>query len=177
MNCTVWSNICCILCSILFVVSPVVAQPRQAVEYDLKAVFILNFARFVELPRDTGNVYTVCYAGGEQVRTALGALRGKLVRTKPVEVRECTTAEEVRSANLVFISASERRLGRELLAAIRDKAVLTIAEHEGFRAQGGMIQLVPVQNRIGFKVNLTAVRSAGLRVHPQLLKLAQEVEE
>jgi hypothetical protein len=38
-----------------------------------------------------------------------------------------------------------------------------------------MIGLVPVQNKLGFEVNVTAVRKARLNVSSQLLKLARNI--
>jgi hypothetical protein len=38
-----------------------------------------------------------------------------------------------------------------------------------------MIGLVPVQSRIGFEVNLAAVRKARLSISSQLLKLARTI--
>lgn len=153
------------------------AELRQASEYDLKAVFILNFARFIDAPTDDNSEYLICYAGGEEVKASLAALRGKKVGNRTVGIKYCTSEEEAHTAHLIFIAQTEQHRTKELLAAVHGKPILTIAEYPDFREQGGMIQLLIYQERIIFNVNLHAVRESGVRVHPQLLKLANEVKE
>ncbi len=158
-------------------IRPALAEERQAAEYDLKAAFILNFARFIDSPADNDTSHLICYAGNEQVAVSLAALRGKMVRNRPIEIKLCTTESQVKAADLLFIPTSEQQHADELLAMVKGKPVLTIGEYPNFRGQGGMIQLYVDQEQIIFNVNLLAVRESGVRVHPQLLKLAHDVQE
>lgn len=64
-----------------------------------------------------------------------------------------------------------------LYGAVRGRPVLTIGDFKGFRKMGGTLNLVVESDRMRFKVNLQAVRQQKLRIHPQLLKLASEIEE
>ena len=53
--------------------------------------------------------------------------------------------------------------------------VLTVGESPAFVQQGGGVALVRVENRLVFDVNLGAITRSGLRVSPQMLRLAREV--
>jgi hypothetical protein len=54
-------------------------------------------------------------------------------------------------------------------------SLLTVSDIPGFCEAGGMIGMVPVENRLGFDVNVAAVRKVGLSVGSQLLKLSRTI--
>jgi hypothetical protein len=75
----------------------------------------------------------------------------------------------------VYISPSERQRVSAILRELRQQNILTVSDIDGFCEAGGMIGLVPIQNRLGFEINLGAVRQAQLTVSSQLLKLARTI--
>lgn len=157
---------------------PAAAQERQAAESDLKAAFIFNFVRFTEFPATaTPDVLKICYAAHEPMAGSLKELSGKRVGSRQIRVVPCFSTEEASSADIVVISQSDQRYARALLGAVRGRPVLTIGDFKGFRKMGGTLNLVVESDRMRFKVNLQAVRQQKLRIHPQLLKLASEIEE
>jgi hypothetical protein len=168
----------CLLCS-LSVPPDARADIPQAGEYQVKAAFILNFANYVEWPggslsRDT---ITIGILGQDPFGGALDSLRGKTVRGRRVVIRRYDEPEEAVSANILFISASERGVLQHVLKVVRGRSILTIGDSRGFADTGVMINMVVLQKRVGFEVNLLAARRAGLLVSSQLLKLAREVIE
>jgi hypothetical protein len=54
---------------------------------------------------------------------------------------------------------------------------LTISGYAGFVADGGMIEIVLQQGGTRFDINLGEAKRAGLRLYPQLLKLARRIVE
>jgi len=54
--------------------------------------------------------------------------------------------------------------------------ILSVSDIADFTRAGGMIDLVEVEQRIRFNINLSAARRARLRLSSQLLKLATIVE-
>jgi hypothetical protein len=55
--------------------------------------------------------------------------------------------------------------------------VLTLGAVDGFLSQGGMVELVNVNDALRFDVSLKAVRSAQLALSSQVLKLARQVRD
>ena len=164
--------------SVLFLAFLVGAQERQASESDLKAAFIFNFIRFTEFPATaTPDTLKICYAAHEPMAGSLKELSGKRVGNRQIRVAPCFSAEETSTADVVVVGQSAQRYARTLLAAVRGRPVLTVGDFKGFRKTGGALNLVVESDRMRFKVNLQAVRQQKLRIHPQLLKLASEIEE
>ena len=63
----------------------------------------------------------------------------------------------------------------DLFLEIADLPILTIGDGEAFAKNGGMISLIRYDNRMGFEINLSAARGAGLSLSSKLLALARKV--
>ena len=144
----------------------------------MKAAFLLNFAKFVEWP--AGHVketFTIGILGRDPFDSALDSLSGKTVRGKRVVVRRYQDPDESREADILFISASEKRELPRILKTIRGNSILTVGDSKDFGRSGVMINLLLLQKRVGFEINLAAAQRDGLQISSNLLKLAQEVIE
>ncbi len=73
----------------------------------------------------------------------------------------------------VFLDGWQSDALRKLLQSLADQAVLTLGRGPEFCSDGGMFCLQAVEGRTRFEVNLDAVARSGLRVHPQVLRLAK----
>lgn len=62
---------------------------------------------------------------------------------------------------------------RMTLRALASQPVLTLGRGPAFCSDGGMFCLASEDGRTRFEVNLDAVARSGLRVHPQVLRLAR----
>lgn len=152
-------------------------QDRVFTEYQVKAAYLYNFAKFVEWPPEA-------FASGSSVlvigilglnpfgRELAGIVEGKTVSGRKIVTREIERLEETHSCHILFISQSEAgRLGK-LLKSLSARPLLTVSDAESFVAMGGMIGLITVENKIKFEINAGAVKRAGLKMSAKLLKLA-----
>ena len=76
-----------------------------------------------------------------------------------------------------FTQIQWTRFSDALKEAQENKAVLTISEHRGFIAKGGMIEIGGINNRLIFSINRGAAKKQGLNIGFQLLSLARSVIE
>lgn len=167
-----------VLMQLAFILSPQDGCSAQPQESQLKAVFVLNFAKLTEWPADSrieGGTFTIAIIGKESSATFTNMLKGQMVHGARVNVWHAEEAAEVKGAHLVYISASERNRLSGILRELNQQNILTVSDIAGFCEAGGMIGLVPVQNRLGFEVNLASVRKTRLAVGSQLLKLAKTI--
>lgn len=147
-------------------------------ESQLKAVFVLNFAKLTEWPEDLraeGANFTIAIVGKEPPAPFINMLKGQTVHGARVSVRQIEEISEAKGAHLVYITTSERHRITTILRELNQQNILTVSDMTGFCEAGGMIGLVPVQNRLGFEVNLSSVRKARLTVSSRLLKLARTI--
>lgn len=155
---------------------PLSASPSD--ETQLKAVFVLNFAKLTEWPTGgtvDGNTFTIAVLGKAPSATFNKLLKGQTVHGRAVTVKQIDNVRQVKESQLLYLSDVERQRLPGILKEVGQQSVLTVSDMTGFCEAGGMIGLVPVQNRLGFEVNLAAVRKARLSVSSQLLKLAKAI--
>jgi hypothetical protein len=157
------------------------ASDGPAAEYEVKAAFLYNFAKFIRWPEGKANPEApirICILGSDPFGDALDrTVAGKMVRERTLEVRRFTRARGIEECHIVFISPSEEDRLPDILADVDDEAVLTVGESERFAERGGIVSFRMRENRIRLDINIDAAERAGLRMSSQLLKLARIVHD
>lgn len=160
----------CILLVALFGASGAWAKD---IEYDVKAAFIYNFAKFVKWPEGTSKI-TFCIVGKNPFGASTDGVDGKPVADKTFKV--ALTGALNAACNIVFIAESERGRLASTLESIKGDGVLTVADTEGFAARGVMINFfIDEEGRVRFEVNNEAMKKGGVIIGSQLLKLGKVV--
>ncbi len=156
------------------------AQTARPTEYQVKAAYLYNFARFVTWPAGAAaaqeNTIAMCILGEDPFGVLLDEAGASLpIEGKRTIVRRIAKTEAAPNCAVLFISASGRLPLDRLLAVIGSKGVLTVSDLPEFTRRGGIIQFVVEGNRIRFEVNLAAADAAGLTLSSELLKVAVAV--
>jgi YfiR/HmsC-like len=162
--------------------SRVSAQGSGPTEYQLKAAFLFNFAKFVDWPPDSfanpQAPFLICIVGSDPFGQAIDStLRGQSIRGRAVAVQRVQDASHLRHCQMAFVSSSDRRHLQEILQNVRGASVLLVGESPGFAAEGGAIQFEMEDDRVRFSINPEAAERAGLRVSSKLLALATIVHD
>lgn len=176
------SGNCCALVAVIMGVCRLWSAPSQGeaggpdVEYQIKAVFLFNFAKFVDWPetafpaRDAPIVIGV--VGESPFGSALeAAIKDETVKGRKIVCRQFTNESLLTNCNILFISRSEQDHIPALLEKLGKAPVLTVADSEGFTAQGGMINFVLQDNKIRFDINPMVAERAGMKISSRLLNL------
>lgn len=147
-------------------------------EQAVKAGFIYNITKFTVWPNDThqGNVFNLCIFGDDNLDGGLEALYGKLVSGKPLVLRRNVSDSDLRRCHIAFIAKDSPSNIQKTLNKLRHIPLLTVSDNPDFINQGGMVGLVRDERRVGFEVDLKAVKAARLHIGAQLLKLAKRVK-
>jgi len=159
----------------LFVLSTASAFAASAGEYQVKAAFLYNFARFVDWPNRSGATasVTICILGDDPFGGDINVIVGKPVGDRKLQVRRLASASGAADCQILFVSGSESPdLGRAL-GAIKGRPVLTVADTPGFAERGVVINLYVDQGKVRFEINVDAAKRAQLDISSQLLKLAR----
>jgi hypothetical protein len=155
---------------------PPIVDSAQPEEYQLKAVFVLNFAKLTEWPADLHadtRTFTIAVLGKLPSTTFISLLKGQTVHGANVVVKHVDNVRQAKDAQLLYISESERSHLPGILKEAGQYCLLAVSDITGFCEAGGMIGLIPVQNRLSFEINVASIRKARLSVNSQLLKLAK----
>ena len=81
----------------------------------------------------------------------------------------------VKECHMVVVSESEARRLDKLIEFINGAPILTVGESSGFARNGGIINLVPENGKIGLEVNAAAAKHTHLSLSSRLLSLAKIV--
>jgi hypothetical protein len=150
-------------------------------EYQVKAAFLYNFAKFVDWPPPAAGPkapLVIVVFGRDPFGPALAdTVWGKTINDRPLEVRHASRIEDLLPCHLLFISAQERRRVPEILKAVESAGVLTVSETDDFLDQGGAVRFVMEERRVRFGINLDAARRNGLTISSKLLSLAVAVKK
>lgn len=156
---------------------PLAAQVTR--EYDLKAVFLYNFATFVEWPEAArpaaGEPIIIGVLGKDPFGATLDeVVAGEKLNGHPLQVRRYKSAEEARESHILFIGASEGSRLPGILQALKGRPVLTVGDMPRFMEAGGIIAFT-TEARVQLHVNAPAARLAGLNISSKLLRVATVV--
>ena len=147
-------------------------------EYEVKAAFLYNFARFVEWPDPAPAAeepVEICVLGEDPFGEVLDrTIAKKKVRGHPVVARRIEGPDDAATCRIVFVSASEERL-RPTLETLAREQTLTVGEDDDFTKQGGMIKFLLDERRVRLEINVDALERAGLKASSQLLRVARVV--
>jgi len=158
------------------IVSNTFAQ-QQPSEYDLKAAFLFNFAKFVEWPPEvfagTNSPIVIGILGKDVFGDTLGKIiNDRKVNNRGFAFRHFDSANEATNCQILFVSSSERNDFAKIVSALHNASVLTVSEADGFLKAGGMINFLIEGKNIRFQISDEAAKKAQLKVSSKLLSLA-----
>lgn len=149
-------------------------------EYQVKAVFLYNIPKFVEWPpsafASSDDPLVLGVFGNSPFGDQLYSLvKDRKINGRSIAVKQVNSADDARSVQLLFVSASDARQFNAIKASLQGTPVLTVGESPDFAVVGGMINFVLIDDKVRFEINITAAERVGLRISAQLQKLASTI--
>lgn len=166
-------------CIIFPLPKAVFAEETKPGEYQVKAAFLYNFAKFVEWPDEVSKntaPIILCVLGKNLFDGDIDIIQGKPVKGRILAVKHASSIQEVGNCQILFISSSEKNRITQILHELRDYSIFTIGDSEGFAQQGVIINFYIEQDKVRFEINVDAARQARIRISSRLLKLARIIE-
>ncbi|MDB6115185.1 MAG: YfiR family protein [Lacunisphaera sp.] len=147
-------------------------------EYQIKAVFLFNFAQFVEWPPaafpEATSPLIIGVLGPDPFGRALDeTVRGEKIGDRPLVIRRYQRVTDVDQCHILFINQAETGTLEQTLDALKGRSILTVADAEGFALRGVMVRFVNEKNRIRLRINLDEAKAAGLTISSKLLRPAE----
>jgi len=158
------------------------AGAQEVSEYQVKAAYVYNFAKFVDWPAqvfaDAAAPFHMCVLNNRSFESTLQHMvLGKTIAGRSISVAGVQNGEQSRGCQILFIPSSQNKLGQRMVEDLQGQSVLTVGETKGFLEDGGIINFVWEDDRVQFQVNHRGASQAGLRVSSRLLSLARLVIE
>jgi hypothetical protein len=157
--------------------APAPGPTPVASEYEVKAAFLYNFAKFVEWPSaKAGDSFVVAVIGADPFGDVLErTVSGKAVQGRKLATRRVTRPEELDGADIVFVSSSEGARLPQVLKRLEGLPILTVGDMDNFVGRGGMVGFRVHDDNVRFDIDLDQVGKSGLKMSSQLLRIARRV--
>ncbi len=163
---------CILLCS---------AQKQIASEYQIKAVFLFNFAQFVEWPAKSfqeTNSIGIGILGDDPFGDFLDeTIRGEEVNGHPLVVHRYQHVADVKVCHILFINVVDANQLTQIITSLKSKSILTVSDADSFTKRGGMIRFFTENKKTRLRINLNAAKEAELTISSKLLRLAEVVNQ
>lgn len=148
-------------------------------EYQVKAAYIYNFAKFIHWPDTTfsskKSPLVIGVLGTDVFNDKLTLLTSKTVRNRPIVIKYFKTLEEIDTCHLLYISPSDKGHTELILKNLGNRPIVTVGEGQRFAQQGGVIQFLKKRERLRFIINLKVAEINSMTIDSQLLSLAVDI--
>jgi YfiR/HmsC-like len=150
-------------------------------EYQVKALFLFNFTKYVDWPveafAETNTPITIGVYGENKFGDDLPkAVSGKSVGGRAITVRRIENTDDLGKCHILFIGGSDQKHLGEILDKIKALPVLTVGETDQFAEQGGVIHFTKKDGKVRLEINLQAAQRANLQISSKLLSVADVVK-
>jgi hypothetical protein len=157
-------------------------QKKIAVgEYEIKAVFLFNFAQFVEWPSEVlpepNSPIIIGILGKDPFGPFLEeTIEGEKINGRPIEIQRYTSVKQIKDCHILFIDPAVTPRLDNMLHELKGKEILTVSDGSNFIKQGGMVRFIKESNKIRLQINLSAVKASDITISSKLLRLSEIVE-
>ena len=147
--------------------------PATGDEYDVKAAFLFNLAKFVEWPQEKlkadDSPFVIGVVGQEAVEHVRTVVRDKAIDKHKIVVRLLDGADELKDCHILFLARSDKQRAAEMMAAAQKAPILTVGETEDFLDAGGMIRFYLENDNLRIEISSSSVRQASLVIKANAL--------
>jgi hypothetical protein len=152
----------------------------RSLEYAVKATYVYKFAPFVQWPgaafESNASPVVLCVLSSDTVFTLVDeAVRGRTVDGRSIVVQRVSPPLRDVRCHILYVASTRAATLKHALDAVRGHAVLTVADEAPEDIDGAVINLVTVDGRVRFEVDLRAAAENGIDVSSKLLALAIDV--
>ena len=168
---------CLLFCISTFLTQQTVysATPLET-EYKVKAIMLSKISKFVRWPNTTKKTLDICTLGENLFGAALNAIVGVKVNDKSIQIHRKIEIDGVLMCDMVFISATEKSQLLEILTKLKPHQILTVSDNPEFARLGGMLNMVIINKKIRFQVNLKTAKDSGIDFSARFLSIATQIK-
>lgn len=155
-------------------------QPPQkrATEYQVKAVFLYNFAQFVDWPEQAfsgpESPLVIGILGNDPFGSYLDeTVANENVKGHPLKIKRFQNLNEIDTCHILFINPPPPAKFDIITKTLNGRNILTVSDVNNFVRQGGMVRLFTEDNKIKLRVNLDVIKGEKFIVSSKLLRMAE----
>lgn len=148
----------------------------QYSEYEVKAAYIFNFAKFIEWPEKyIGDTINLCIYKNDPFGIILEkTMIGRKANNRAWKISRVNNISEIGNCHILLISDIKQHEIMQLLKSIERKPIVTIGDEiSNFCYIGGIFNFMPQFSKHQFEINKDAADNIDIKISPKLLLLAK----
>ncbi|MGV1043668.1 YfiR family protein [Limnohabitans sp.] len=164
------------VCGLMAVLALAVsAQPAAQTADRIKAAYVYNFAKFVEMAGADDKTIRLCVLGKDDLNGAMLSLNRRMAQGREILVRKDVPLDQVKDCAMAFVGDSDVRLLSTVARQLGGAQVLLVSDARQAMDQGAHLSLLFNDDRVEFDVNLLNLQKSNIKASSQMLKLARVV--
>ena len=156
---------------LVFSIAPIISMSQSGNESNIKAMFILNFMKYIEWPSNHG-VFKIGVAGDSDLFESLSSMTANRQESKKIKI-ERVTSQSMGSYQIILLAPEECRYIDEWTKKYQGRGVLIISDD--CKSSEAAINLLKINNKIRFEINLSSAKQGGVKISSRLADLAVTV--
>jgi hypothetical protein len=150
----------------------------QYSEYEVKAAYIFNFAKFIEWPANylpsDDTIYLCIYQNDPFGIILEKTMIGRKANGKDWKITRIKSLDEIGKCHILVFSEISKHEIITLLEQVKNKPILTIGDEEpDFCQYGGIINFTPQYSEYQFEINIEIATDLKIKISPKLLVLSK----
>ena len=143
-------------------------------DYQFHKVYIYNFTKYIQWPPEMqGGDFVIGVYGKSSMINELKAMSlNRTVGAQKITVKEIHSPQDASTCHVVFVPSGKSGSLTDLKSKLDGRPTLIITEKDGLAKQGSAINFVLVDGKLKYELNKNSIDKAGLKVMPDLVKLA-----
>lgn len=146
----------------------------------IKAIFIYNFAKYVEWPPQKANtdfVITLVTSNTGLIKELEKMALTCKVGSQKIVIKVCTKPSEIGTSNLLFLGNDKISQLNLFTSKCLTNNILLVTEGTGLIKKGAILSFVYSDNKQQFELSKINAKKAGLYVSNNLANMAKTVEQ
>lgn len=144
-------------------------------EYNIKAMFVLNFMKYVEWPQEpNSDTFKIGVVGESNIYQALLSLVANRKENSKIKIYKVNT-DLNEEYQILIIARNENNRIESLSKKYQGKGTLIISE-ECKNNNNASINLVNINNKIRFEINNNQAKLGGIKISSKLSEMAISVQ-
>jgi hypothetical protein len=153
-----------------------VAAPLLAQDAKMAALFVMSFAKNVEWPDSKDATCVITILGDDPIYEQLQPLAAAgQVEGRAVVVNKAARIETITKTDILYISPEKSNLLPTAESKFGSQPVLLVTQKPGLAKEGAGINIITVDGKLSFEINVISMKKAGLSAKPLLFKVGKLV--
>ena len=146
---------------------------NEANEYSIKAMFLINFIKYIDWPHETPKtVFNIGIVGDSEIYDELIKIPAlKTTDSRNIIITKISSSD-LSEQDMILISRSENKRLDQVVKKFSRKGVLIISEDVRLRLNQSCINLKKINHHVCFEINLSNCKDNGLSISNNRLALS-----